>query len=325
MNSLRIYVDLELPVDAMKRLREGTAGHQLVFAQRPASSVLSKPERDPQFSTVDVAFGQPDPQAIAEAGQLKWIHISSSGITRYDNPEFRALVAKRNIAVSNSASVYREACALHALSFMLAQARNLPLALKTRTASGTAAWNNLRGSCAPLRGQTVLILGFGAIGTRLTELLRPLDVKVIAYRRKPRGDEGVPVIGEDRLAQTLASKADHIVNILPDSAATRHFFDAARFSMIKLGAVFYNIGRGATVDQDALLDALRAGRLRAAWLDVTEPEPLPDEHPLRAEPNCFITPHIAGGHTDEAGTLVRHFLRNLDRFVRGEALLDRVI
>jgi phosphoglycerate dehydrogenase-like enzyme len=79
------------------------------------------------------------------------------------------------------------------------------------------------------------------------------------------------------------------------------------------------------VNQDALLQALRSGHLRAAWLDVTEPEPLPDNHPLRVEPNCFITPHVAGGHVDEAKTLVRHFLKNLECFVRGEPLLDRVM
>jgi phosphoglycerate dehydrogenase-like enzyme len=226
--------------------------------------------------------------------------------------------------VSNSATVYREACATHALSFMLAQARNLPLALETRVASGTPAWKELRGSCVPLEGQTVLILGYGAIGRRLTELLRPFDVRVIAHRRTPRGDEGVPVVDQVRLAHVLANDADHVVNILPDSTETRHFFDAARFSQFKHGAVFYNIGRGATVDQGALLDVLRGRRIRAAWLDVTEPEPLPDDHPLWAEPNCYITPHVAGGHVDEAGTLVRHFLKNLERFVRGEALLDRV-
>jgi phosphoglycerate dehydrogenase-like enzyme len=94
---------------------------------------------------------------------------------------------------------------------------------------------------------------------------------------------------------------------------------------MKPGAIFYNIGRGATVNQEALVEALHSGRIAAAWLDVTDPEPLPDDHPLRREPNCFITPHIAGGHVDETGTLVRHFLGNLERFVRGDPLVDRVM
>jgi phosphoglycerate dehydrogenase-like enzyme len=317
-------VDLAVAPDVLEMLQAGTKGHQLVFPKTPVSSVLAKAERDPQFATVDVAFGQPEPEAIAEANRLRWIHVSSSGITRYDNPQFRALTAERKITVTNSASVYNEACAVHALSFMLAQARKLPLALKTRTASGTKSWYAIRGSSGTLRGETVLIVGYGAIGKRLVELLRPFGVKVIAYRRKVRGDEGVPVITGDQLARALA-EADHVVNILPDSVGTRHFFNATRFSAIKPGAIFYNIGRGTTVDQDALLDALRSGRLEAAWLDVTEPEPLPDAHPLLAEPNCFITPHVAGGHVDEAKTLVRHFLKNFDRFTRGKPLLDRVM
>jgi len=324
MDKLRISVDLTLTPDVLELLQAGTRGHQLVFPGTPVSSVLAKAERDPQFATVDIAFGQPEPQAIAEADRLKWIHISSSGITRYDNPQFRALMAERKIAVSNSASVYEEACAAHALSFMLAQARKLPLALKTRTASGTKAWYAIRGSSGTLRGETVLIVGYGAIGRRLAGLLRPFDVKITAYRRKARGDEGVPVVTQEQLTGALAA-ADHVVNILPDSAETRHFFDATRFSATKPGAIFYNIGRGTTVAQDALCEALRSGRLKAAWLDVTEPEPLPEAHPLWAEPNCFITPHVAGGHIDETKTLVRHFLKNFERFVRGAALLDRVM
>jgi len=324
MNKLRIFVDLAVTPDVLELLQNGTAGHELVFPRTPASSVLARAERDPQFATVDVAFGQPEPGAIAEASRLKWIHVSTSGITRYDNPPFRAEMAERKIPVTNSASVYNEPCAMHALSFMLAQARKLPLALRTRTASGKPAWHAIRGSSGTLRGETVLILGYGAIGKRLAELLRPFDMKVIAYRRKARGDEGVPVVTGHQLTRALA-EADHVVNVLPDSAETRRFFDATRFSAIKRGAIFYNIGRGTTVNQDALLEALRSGRIGAAWLDVTEPEPLPDGHPLWTEPACFITPHVAGGHIDEAKSLVRHFLKNLDRFGRGEPLLDRVM
>lgn len=324
MSQLRIFVDFAMPAEAMQILRAGTMGHLLVFPESPATSVLARPDADPQFATVDVAFGQPDPDAITRAGRLKWIQVSSSGITRYDTSAFRALVAEREIAVSNSASVYNEACAAHVLSFILAQARKLPICLKTRTANGTEVWTRLRGASSTLRGETLLILGFGAIGRRLADLLGSFDMNILAHRRRARGDEGVPVIVAEQLADALGT-ADHVVNILPDSAETRHFFNRNRFAAMKRGAAFYNIGRGTTVDQEALIAALRSGHLGAAWLDVTEPEPLPDDHPLWNEPHCFITPHVAGGHVGEATTLVRHFLNNLDRFVRGEPLLDRVM
>ena len=324
MSRLRIFVDLALPPDALAVLRAGAAGHELIFPEKPVTSVLAKADADPQFGRADVAFGQPDLQAIAQSTQLRWIHVSSSGITRYDTPEFRAQMSARGIAVSNSARVYNEGCAAHTLSFMLAQARQIPAGLASRAPNGSPEWIGLRESCGTLRGETALIFGFGAIGARLAELLAPFGMRVLAYRRQARGDEGVPVITAEDLPKAL-SEADHVINILPESAATRRFFDAARFSALKSGAIFYNIGRGATVDQDALAEALQAGRPAAAWLDVTEPEPLPADHPLRAARNCFITPHIAGGHRDEAKSLTRHFLENLQRFTRGEALIDRVM
>ena len=324
MKSFRIFVDLAMPPETLALFQAGTAGHELIFPKQLLTSVLAGGETDPQFATADIAFGQPSPEAVAGSTRLQWAHISSSGITRYDTPEFRALAAQKGIPITNSASVYNEACAVHVLSFMLAHARKLPLALKTRTPNGSPVWKALRQTSGTLRGKTVLILGYGAIGRRLAELLRPLEMNVTAYRRTPRGDEGLPVITEEHLTVALG-EADHVINILPASVETQHFFHRARFDSIKPGAIFYNIGRGTTVDQGALALVLRSGRLGAAWLDVTEPEPLPEDHPLWAEPNCFITPHTAGGHTDESKTLVRHFLKNLDRFVAGQPLLDRVM
>ena len=323
--SYKIFVDFAVTPAVLDVLKAGTQGHQLIFPQKPVTSVLAKPEPDPQFPTVDIAFGQPDLPAIASAASLKWIHVSSSGFTRYDTAQFRASMAQRKIAVTNSASVYNESCAVHALSFLLAQARNLPHGLKTRAANGSPEWLALRGSSSTLRDQTVLILGFGAIAKRLVELLRPLHMNILAYRRQARGDEGVPVVTPDQLPHTLSTMADHIINILPDNAESRNFFDAARLAAVKPCAVFYNIGRGSTVDQAALVQTLQSGRLKAAWLDVTDPEPLPENHPLLSAPNCFITPHTAGGHTDETKTLVRHFLKNFDRFIRNEPLADRIM
>jgi len=325
MSALRIHVDFALPADALASLREGTQGHQLVFAEQPAASVLGAAKADPGFALADIAFGQPDPAAVAAAPALKWIQLSTSGYTRYDTAEFRALVAARGIPVCNAAQVYAEACAVHAASFILAQARNLPRALRSREPHASPAWKQIRAAGTTLQGCTVLIVGFGTIGRRLAEMLRPFGVRVLAYRRKARGDEGVPVVTDAQLAQVLTYDVDHVVNILPDSPSTRAFFDAARFAAMKPGTVFHNIGRGTTVDQDALAHALHSGRLAAAWLDVTEPEPLPEGHALLTAPNCHITPHVAGGHHGESLTLVRHFLANLACFTRGETLVDRVM
>jgi phosphoglycerate dehydrogenase-like enzyme len=144
-----------------------------------------------------------------------------------------------------------------------------------------------------------------------------------ALRRHERGDEKVAIISEEELHSFLP-EADHVVNLLPESPSTRGFMNRERFAQMQPGAHYYNIGRGANTDQEALLEVLHSGHLGGAYLDVTSPEPLPPEHPLWSAPNCFITPHSAGGHANEDWRLVMHFLGNLSRFDKGEKLDDIV-
>ena len=123
----------------------------------------------------------------------------------------------------------------------------------------------------------------------------------------------------------MLAAADHVIDVLPETTETQGFFDARRFCRMKRGAMFYNIGRGATVDQIALQAALESNHLAAAYLDVTSPEPLPPAHPLWRVANCFITPHIGGVHAAQYERLAAHFLDNLRRFEAGEALVGRVL
>ncbi len=324
MTNLRIFSDSDFGAAADKLLRDGIAPHALIEPKTPLRSVLAKPEPDPAFGLADIAFGQPDVESIRNSENLKWLQVSSAGFTRYDTPEFRAFAADRGLVVTNSSSVYAAACAEHALAFMMAQSRLLPEALASHAANGDADYQRLRAGSVSLQGQHVVILGFGAIARELMRLLAPFEMKITALRRSPRGDEGCDVITPENLKAALAT-ADHVVNILPENAESRGFVDATQFAAMKPGAVFHNIGRGTTVNQHDLLAALRSGHLAAAWLDVTDPEPLPADHPLRHEPHCYLTPHTAGGHCNEAETLVRHFLRNFKKFTAGEALADRVI
>ena len=319
-----IFSDARLSDDAQYLLREGVAPHEIIFPQKPASSVLAKSELDPRFAEAEIAFGQPEVASIRLSERLRWIHLTTAGYSRYDTAAFRALVAARGLLVTNSSSVYAAACAEHVFAFMLAHSRRLPLGLQTRTASGTPEWLALRNASNSLRGQHAVILGFGAIATHLLKLLAPFEMKIRAMRRRPRGDEGVITITSEQLPEALGS-ADHVINLLPDNAESAHFINATRLAAMKRGAVFYNIGRGTTVEQHALLEALCSGHLDAAWLDVTDPEPLPPDHPLLFAPNCFITPHTAGGHRHESETLVRHFLGNLRRFLAGQSLCDRIM
>lgn len=324
MPDLQIYCDAQLGPVTSKILREGIAPHQLIVPQKQGESVLSVAPSDSAIFQADITLGQPDVESVLKSTRLRWLQVTSAGFTRYDTPEFRAAAKASGLVVTNSSSVYAESCAEHVFAFMLAQARQLPLALKTRCAGGSAPWTELRNTSRHLQGQEVVILGFGTIASRLIEMLAPFRMKITAMRRSPKGDEGVATVTPDNLAAAL-STADHVIDILPENADSTHFISTARLVQMKRGAVFYNIGRGATVDQPALVQALKSGHIGAAWLDVTDPEPVPDNHILLSAPNCFLTPHTAGGHQNESETLVRHFLDNFKRFLEGAPLRDRIM
>lgn len=321
---MKIYCDSQLSAPALQHLTAGLAPHELIRPEKPVTSVLAKAEPDAAFQTVDIAFGQPDLRSIEDARGLRWIHLTSAGFTRYDTQAFRAQMSARNVIVTNSSSVYAQACAEHALAFMLAQARRLPEGLASQAANGTPDWLELRNTSASLQGQSVVLLGFGAIAEHLVKLLAPFEMQIAAVRRQPRSHGAVTVLTPADLPHAL-STADHVVNILPENEETRGFVGASRLQAMRPGAVFYNIGRGTTVDQEALATALHSGHLGAAWLDVTDPEPLPADHPLRQAPRCYITPHTAGGHRHESESLVRHFLANFRRFLASEPLHDRIM
>lgn len=324
MNAVTIFSDLAVSGDALDLLRSGVGSHPLIRARRPTSSVLAKAEPDPAFLDAEVAFGQPDLDSVRASARLRWIHLSSAGYARYDTDAFRDFARLRGLRVTNSSQVFAQPCAERVFSFMMAQSQALLVQLATRAANGSPDWFQLRALPRSPRGQTVLILGYGTIAEHLIPLLAPFGMQVIALRRHPRGDEPVRIIPPDQLA-TVLPETDHLVNLLPDNAASRQFVNESVLAGLKPGAVFYNIGRGTTVEQAALDRALRSGRLAAAWLDVTEPEPLPDGHPLRSAPNCHITPHTAGGHHREHEALVRHFLQNLRRFEADLPLIGQVI
>lgn len=322
-SKLTIWCNAQFPDDVTADLIAGVGGHRLILDEERAANIASGGP-SPTLAEADIAFGQPDANQIMALPSLLWTHLTSAGYTRYDRRDLREALSARGAQLTNSSSVFDEPCAQHLLAFMLAQARQLPQALSDQIQTHKWTYAGLRPATRLLANQTVLLLGFGAIARRLVELLAPFHLDVITVRQHPRGDEIVPAhpIGEiDRLLPL----ADHVVNILPASPSTDQLVDANRFDAMKPGAIFYNIGRGTTVDQDALIRSLQSGHLRAAYLDVVDPEPLPPEHPLWSAPNCWITPHIGGGHAEEFPRLVSHFLENLRRFEAGEPLADRII
>jgi phosphoglycerate dehydrogenase-like enzyme len=327
MTKLSILVNQKNPDPAAEQLLEFSirdAGHTLLRATHVTTSNLTAAPPDPALNHADVAFGQFDPAALLAAPRLKWVHLTTAGYDRYDRVDVRAAFRDRNIALTNSSSVYNEPCAQHAVAMLLAQARRLDWSFDNQRADKGWPAPAIRRNSRLLANQNILILSFGAIAKRVVELLQPYDLNLIAVRRKPTGDEPIKTIPDSEV-DTYLPQADHVLNILPGGSATKNFLAAARLALMKKGAVLYNIGRGTTVDQPALVASLQSNHLAAAWLDVTDPEPLPPDHPLWAAPNCHITPHTAGGSDDEFPRIVAHFLENLARFTTARPLRDRIM
>lgn len=321
---LTIWSNVKFGDADMKLLAEGTRGHTLLVSSQASASVLAAGKADPDLPKADVAFGQPDAGQCLACEKLRWVEVSTAGYTRYDTPEFLEGFRARGAMFSNVSEVFADPCAQHVLAMMLAFGRRLPESVRDQMTDRVWRYVDRRYACRLLTGQTVLMLGFGAIGRRLAELLAPFKMNVMAVRRQTRSERGVRIISEERLSSALA-EADHVVNILPDNASTRNYVNARRLACFKPGARFYNVGRGTTVDDRALLEALRSGRVGEAYLDVFEPEPLAPDHPYWTTPNCYVTPHTAGGRHDQDTAVVQHFLRNLEAFARGEPLVDRVV
>lgn len=322
--ALTIYCNAHFSGEALELLRAGVGADRLIFAAQAGASNLVAAGVDPAMAEADVVFGQPDPGSALGSERLKWVHLTSAGYTRYDNESFRGAFGARGARLTNSSTVYASPCAEHVLAFMLAQARQLPQSLAVQLGDRSWPAPARREASRLLAGQRVLLLGFGAIGRRVAELLSPFGVSICAVRRQSSSAPGIRMLAESEVESEL-ERADHVINLLPETPMTLRYMDARRFAVMQSTAVFYNIGRGTTVDQEALLEVLRSGRLAAAYLDVTDPEPLPPEHPLWQQANCFITPHTAGGFAGEAEWLVRHFLANLSAFRNGAPLRDRVL
>jgi D-3-phosphoglycerate dehydrogenase len=212
--------------------------------------------------------------------------------------------------------VYGPACAEHALALMLAAARRLHDHIKAST------WRS-GGFGSPerrLAGTTALVIGTGGIGSALVPMVRPLGVRVIGVNRSGRALEGADrTVTVDRLMDVVP-EADWVVIAAAATPETRHLVDAGVLTAMRASAWVINVARGELVDTDALVAALEAGTIGGAALDVTDPEPLPDGHPLWALDNVILTPHVANTWDMAVPELVAMVERNVAHFAAGEPL-----
>jgi phosphoglycerate dehydrogenase-like enzyme len=271
--------------------------------------------RDLRFSAHFEAFEH----AVASAPNLRWVHFITSGMNPF--PWVGPLLA-RGVRMSTSTGSNAEPVAQIALMGLLLMARRAHVWLRGQQQH---RWLPHRGPDVPpdIAGQTAVIVGLGAVGSRVAHYARMLGVRVIGVRRSPRRPED-PVdelVPPSALAAVLP-RADFLIMTCPLTSATRNVIDDAALARLKPTCSFINVSRGEVVDEGALVEALRRGALAGAYLDVYQKEPLPLDSPLWDLPNVVMSPHNASSAQGNDARATRCFIENIGRLVRNEPLVN---
>ncbi len=260
-----------------------------------------------------------DDAVLAAAKKLRWIAVYSAGVEACLG---KPAIEKSGIVVTNMRAIAGPVMAEHTIALMMALSRGLQVYIPRQ-----GHWDERsRGvTMESLDGKTMLIAGLGGIGLEVARRAHALGMKVIATRNSSRDKpEYVGYVGLPDELPTLIGQADVVVSALPLVPATTNLFDARMFARMKKNAFFINVGRGGSVVTDDLLAALNAGTIAGAGLDVTEPEPLPDDHPLWKAKNVIITPHVSAQSDLGQGVRALIYREQVRRFVAGDKLLSVV-
>ena len=270
---------------------------------------------DELMEKAEVLMNYGDSSQIRQVKNVKYIHTVSAGIDGYIDEVDKWHGS--DLPVSNGAGVYADAVGEHVIALMMAVLHGIVPSVKNMESK---QWPFIP-MIGNVNGKTVAVLGTGDIGNNAGRICKAMGAKVLGFKLnacEPFEPYEEIFVGEDGLDEIL--KASDIVLIcLPGSPYTKDMIDARRIAMMKEGSVIINIGRGSILNTEALMEALRSGHIAAAGLDVTDPEPLPADHPLWDCPNVLITPHISG----MGASKMKHaqwFAENLHAFLDGKPL-----
>ncbi|MFF0717138.1 D-2-hydroxyacid dehydrogenase [Micromonospora sp. NPDC003816] len=253
-------------------------------------------------------------ELLSKCDGLRWIQITAAGFDWVGGDIMRRRLAE-GLVYTRSGNSYNVPIAEYIIGAVLLHQRGFPA---LREAQERQEWVRLVGR--DLIGSTMLVFGTGGIGREVAWRARALGVTVIGVNRA-----GTPAEGFDRVEPyadhlALLPGADSVVLAMPLTEENRYFFDAERFAAMQESAILVNVGRGALVVEDALVDAMRQGRIAGAVLDVFEEEPLPAEHRLWSLPNTTVTPHTSFRGSGNLQRLYADFCDNFDRYLAGEPL-----
>lgn len=298
--------------EAIKQMQSVSPSVIVVAAESDRTKLLA------QVADADAIFGTITPDLFRAAGKLKWVQVYSAGVENYRFPEF----VKSDVALTNCKILQGPNIADHAFSLLLALTRDLHRIIPNLK---SGEWTRGQHRPIELRAKTAVIVGLGGIGTQIAQRAHAFDMKVIGVDPKD-----IPLmyfvhktVPPDRLEAVLP-EADVVFVAAPHTPQTEEMFGAKQFSLMKKNSYFIAVSRGKLYNSNALLDALESKHLSGAGLDVTNPEPLPKDHPLWRCENVIITPHIAGQSDGVQARRMAVILENIARFAKGEPLLNVV-
>jgi len=297
----------------LAQIKDTAHDFEVITAKRDSAELLD----------CEVVFGHLSADILTKSTTLKWLHTQSAGVDAYLR---RGVEFPAHITLTNSAGAYGIAISEHLLTTILMLMRKMP---DYGRLQAERKWEYL-GEIDSLYGSTVTVVGLGDIGGNFAARCRAMGAKVRGVVRNTRAE--LPncvdeLFTADALDDAI-SNADVVALCLPATGETTALFDEARLGRMKRGAYILNVGRGSAIDSAALAQALHSGLLRGAALDVTQPEPLPPEHPLWDAPNLIITPHVSGGDSTKltSDLIMGKFLRYLRAYVAGlpfERVVDK--
>ncbi len=303
-----------VPVDEEHRkiLEEKAPNAKFIYAQRRNLTLE-------QVRNANVIIGNPPVSMLKGSEKIEWLQLSSAGVGEYASCE----VLPESAVLTNARGAYGLAISEYMLGVLLMLYKKLHL---YRDNQSEGKWAGM-GSVKAVYGSTALILGAGDIGSEFARRLKALGAYTIGVRRKNTDKPGYldELHRMDSLADLLP-RADIVAMSLPETELTKKIINRETLKLMKKDAVLINVGRGSAVDTEALCDALESGHLLGAALDVTDPEPLPENHRLWKIKNAIITPHVSGGFNlpETYERIMKICADNLDAFMNGRSLKNVV-
>lgn len=296
-----------MPVEARHKEKLEAAGAGCHFSYSRPDQVTVEAIR-----SANIILGQPQAEMIGASEKLEWLQLESAGADAYIKPG----VLNEKTILTNATGAYSKAVAEHAFALTLMLQKKLYL---YRDDQKKAIWGD-RGTVSSLTDCTVAVVGLGDIGQHYARLVKAMGARVIGVKRRAGNcPDCVDELVMTQDLDTVLPRADVILSILPNTAATRYIYTAESFDKMKDSALFINCGRGNAVASDVLVQALTEHKIAAAAVDVTEVEPLPADSPLWQLENLVITPHISGGfHLPETfERIVNIAAENLSAYLGG--------